>query len=115
MNLQESHGRLTLQNVLTNDVFEYTLRGIVKEPLAQEHLLIRCKAGEVAVRRVTLNNNTFKAISYKVETDLEQITGLSNFDVQPYTPYVYEFAVRPLAGGIYTGQITFQDSDDPNK
>lgn len=41
----ESSGKLTLQNPLTNDFFEYSIKGIVKEPLAQEHIVIKCKAG----------------------------------------------------------------------
>lgn len=27
---------------MTNDVFEYQLKGLVKEPLASEHIIIKC-------------------------------------------------------------------------
>ena len=48
-------------------------------------------------------NNTFKLINYTVETDLEQISGIPQFEVQGFSNYQYQFQVLPLAGGIYTG------------
>lgn len=33
-NLSESNSKLILMNPFTNDVFEYSLKGLVKEPLA---------------------------------------------------------------------------------
>ena len=41
---------MTLTNPLTNDVLEYYLKGIVREPMAQEHLIIKC------VKNLTFDN-----------------------------------------------------------
>ena len=42
----ESEGILTLHNPTTNDTFEYALKGIGEEPLAENHLMVNCDVRE---------------------------------------------------------------------
>lgn len=42
VNLTESAAILNITNPFTNDIHEYTLKGIVREPVAQDHLIIKC-------------------------------------------------------------------------
>ena len=80
-----------------------------------ENIIINTKVGEQNIKNIVITNNTFKVVNYIVETDLDQISGIKSFEIQPFASYTYNMAVRPLVGGIYTGQITFLDRDDKNK
>jgi len=42
----ESEMKLTLHNPVTNDTFEYDLKGNGEEPLAEDHLLVDCRVRE---------------------------------------------------------------------
>jgi len=42
-------------------------------------------------------------MTFKVETDLDQISGLSTFDVNSYSKVPYIMNVKALIGGVYTG------------
>ena len=115
INYFESHATLTFENHYTFDLFKYELKGIVKEPLAQEHIIIKCQVGQKVKKSIEIANATFKQVSYMVETDIEPLSGPAQFDVQPYSKNTYVFEVNPKIGGVYTGQITFFDAADSNK
>ena len=66
-------------------------------------------------RKIVIANPTFRMLTYKVETDLENVSGDQQIEVNPYTQQTYTLNINPLVGGIFTGQITFQEKDDPNK
>ena len=40
----EASAKLVITNPLTNDVFEYDLKGIGEEPLSEAHITLQCKA-----------------------------------------------------------------------
>jgi len=42
--VSEVVGKLTLNNNTTNEVYEYDLKGIGEEPLAEDHIVLTCQA-----------------------------------------------------------------------
>lgn len=40
--VSEVLGKLTLNNNTTNEVYEYDLKGIGEEPLAEDHIVLIC-------------------------------------------------------------------------
>ncbi len=51
-----AESRLELSNPITNDKFEYELKGFGEEPVAEDHIVINCKARESKVHEVELKN-----------------------------------------------------------
>ena len=100
--------KLNLNNNYTNDVFEYELVGMVEEPLAMDHIIIKCIARKTAYYEIEIvNPYKDKNIVYQVETDLLHFEGLSHFIILPGKTYRYLIAVNPVLGGVYTGSINF--------
>ena len=52
----KSEAKLTLFNRDTNEQFEYDLKGIGEEPLAEEELYIDCKVREVKTVKLKVKN-----------------------------------------------------------
>lgn len=73
--VEDSEAKLTLSNPITNDVFEYDLRGYGEEPVAEEHIIVNCIARKTTKREIELTNNSKETILYTVETDLINATG----------------------------------------
>ena len=109
----QAEAKLVLQNNLTNDNFEYDLRGIGEEPLAEDHLVINCRARETTVREITITNPNFeKGVTYNVETDLIGASGPSQLVIPPKKKKVtYPLSITPTLSGQYTGSITFTDPE----
>jgi hypothetical protein len=69
-------GKLELYNTVTNDKFEYELKGFGEEPVAEDHIVINCKARETTTYEIELKNPyNDREISYKVETDVINSSG----------------------------------------
>ncbi len=47
--LCEAEAKLQLTNPITNDVFEYEIKGVSEEPLAEDHIIINCSARKTAI------------------------------------------------------------------
>ena len=69
-------GKLILNNSTTNEIYEYDLKGIGEEPLAEDHIILSCKAREETVKTFEIKNTSEKAKKYRVETDLNNVTGV---------------------------------------
>lgn len=50
-----------------------------------------------------------------METDLVNSWGANHIEIPANQTHKYTLNVNPLFGGVYTGQITFQERDDPSK
>jgi hypothetical protein len=59
-----------LQNPYSNDTYEYKLIGITDEPIAQDNIVISCKAGVAVTKQIQIQNRSTHPITYLVETDL---------------------------------------------
>lgn len=66
----EVTGTLTLKNESTKEEYEYELKGIGEEPLAEDHIVLSCKARETCTHVFNVENKTDKALTYTVWTDL---------------------------------------------
>lgn len=55
-----STGMLTLNNKNTGEVYEYELKGIGEEPLAEDHIVLNCKARETSKHFFEIKNATDK-------------------------------------------------------
>jgi len=74
--IQEAEAKLTLSNPITNDVFEYELKGYGEEPVAEEHIILNCLARRPTKRDIELKNPyTDRTITYHVDTDLINASG----------------------------------------
>jgi hypothetical protein len=53
-------GMLTLNNKNTGEVYEYELKGSGEEPLAEDHIVLNCKARETTKHYFEIKNPTDK-------------------------------------------------------
>lgn len=103
----EVTGTLTLKNESTKEEYEYELRGIGEEPLAEDHIVLTCKARETCTNVFEIKNPTDKQLTYTVWTDLQNAVGTKEFTVKPKSSFDYPLNITPLLGGVYTASITF--------
>lgn len=103
---------LTLHNKTTGEVYEYELKGFGEEPLAEDHIVLNCKARETKIHTFEIKNPSDKPISYSVTTDLQNAVGKQEFVVKPKDIYRYDLSITPLLGGVYTASITFKDNEE---
>ena len=57
-------GKLTLNNNTTNEVYEYDLKGIGEEPLAEDHIVLNCLARQTTQHGFEIKNLFEKAVQY---------------------------------------------------
>lgn len=108
----EITGTLTLKNESTKEEYEYELKGIGEEPLAEDHIVLTCKARETCTNIFEIKNPTDKQLTYTVWTDLQNAVGTKEFTVKPKSSFDYPLNITPLLGGVYTASITFQDNEE---
>lgn len=66
----EITGTLTLKNESTKEEYEYELKGIGEEPLAEDHIVLNCKARDTCTNVFEIKNTGDKPLTYTVWTDL---------------------------------------------
>jgi hypothetical protein len=104
-------GQLQLINQGTGETYEYDLHGIAEEPLAEEHVVVRCEAREKVYHKFTVRNHLSTPATFEVESDLVHISGASGVQVQGKDTAEYELAFQPLQAGQVTGCIMFRDTN----
>jgi hypothetical protein len=106
----EYEGMFTLKNPASevNDAFEYKLLGIAEEPLAEGHLVFKCKARSKECFEIPLKKVSGSS-TYTVETDLPYVSGAPTVDVSGATP-AYAFSVNSPVGGVMSGSVTFTNA-----
>ncbi|GBG28496.1 Cilia- and flagella-associated protein 65 [Hondaea fermentalgiana] len=107
----EFSGKLILHNATTNEDMIYVLSGVGQEPLAEDHIVIECKAREKVFQAFAVSNN-FGSCSdvyttFAVESDLPHVGGDPTISVAKGASADYMLTVNPLLGGTYTGSVTF--------
>ena len=107
----EAEAKLVINNPFTGQQYEFELKGIGEEPLAEGHIVLDCKARQTKSCTFTIKNEYEKKMSYRVETDLYNASGKSSFDLHPNRTEDYVLDVTPVLGGAYTGSITFYDEE----
>jgi len=105
-----AEAKLTLTNSYNNQQYDFELRGIGEEPLAEGHIILDCKARKTRSYMFKIKNDLLdRKVTYRVETDLYNASGKANFEVQPGKVEEYQLDVTPMLGGAYTGSVTFFD------
>lgn len=108
--VQQAEAKLILSNPITNDVFEYEMKGYGEEPVAEEHIILNCLARKTTRREIELKNPyADKPITYKIDTDLINASGPSSITIAGGKKANYLLSVCPVLSGQYTGSITFTD------
>jgi len=107
-----AEAKLSIQNQYTGDVYEYEIKGFGEEPLAEDHIIMECKARKKKTQEILVKNYaTDKFTVYRVETDLHNAAGPDTIRVRPGGVEKYKLEVTPVLGGVYTGSITFYDEE----
>lgn len=104
----EYQAKLTLNNKSTNECFEYEIKGVGEEPLAEKEILVECKVKEESVVYIELENPKKQVTSYQVEIDLPFASGPQTFDVPGNKVGRYPLRLFPLIGEEFTGSVTFK-------
>ncbi|EGR27619.1 hypothetical protein IMG5_193180 [Ichthyophthirius multifiliis] len=108
----QAFSKLTFFNPNTNDFIEYELKGIGEEPVAEEHIIINCKAKQKTKKEIVIKNPyTDREVTYKVETDLINTSGPSTINIKPGKTTQYAFTIHPVLSGQFTGSITFYENE----
>eukprot|EP00931_Biecheleriopsis_adriatica_P036216 TRINITY_DN2086_c0_g1_i7.p1 TRINITY_DN2086_c0_g1~~TRINITY_DN2086_c0_g1_i7.p1 ORF type:complete len:2928 (-),score=554.29 TRINITY_DN2086_c0_g1_i7:9-8792(-) len=102
--------QLVLHNAGTSESYEYELHGIAEEPLAEEHVVIRCEAREKTSHAFSVRNYAAMPATFEVESDLVHISGPSSIQVEGRGVGDYELVFQPLQAGQVTGCIMFRDT-----
>ncbi|CAE7260414.1 CFAP47 [Symbiodinium sp. CCMP2456] len=102
--------QLVLYNVGTNETYEYDLHGIAEEPLAEEHVVVKCEAREKTSHVFSVKNHSNMTATLEVESDLVHISGPSSIQVDGRGTGEYELVFQPLQAGQVTGCIMFRDT-----
>lgn len=69
---------LALFNSETNETYEYELTGTADEPLAEDHVVIQCKAREKTDHEFQVKNWGKTESQFEVESDIVHISGPSH-------------------------------------
>lgn len=102
--------QLVLYNVGTNETYEYDLHGVAEEPLAEEHVVVKCEAREKTSHVFQVKNHSNLTAAFEVESDLVHISGPSSIQVDGRGTGDYELTFQPLQAGQVTGCIIFRDT-----
>jgi len=103
------NAQLVLHNAGTNETYEYDLHGLAEEPLADEHVVIKCEAREKTSHTFVVRNYSAAPATFEVESDLVHISGPSSVQVEGRGTAEYELTFQPLQAGQVTGCIMFRD------
>lgn len=108
--MTEETALFVLSNLSNDDKYEYDLKGIGEEPIAEDQIKIECCARNIIKKSIQIPNIHPKHTTYTVESDISCITGLSEMTVDPGKSVNYDFTFMPLNSGKYEGSITFKSN-----
>jgi hypothetical protein len=126
-------GTLILRNSSDGDSFEYSLRGVAEDPLAEGHLVFKCKAKDgqkfsIPLRQIERpprhaeksektdhsersgkkGDGRLENQRFTIETDLPYMVGSAQVEV-PLSGCNYEFGTSCPSGGLLSGSVTFTE------
>ncbi|PKU37726.1 hypothetical protein llap_11971 [Limosa lapponica baueri] len=98
-------GRLILRNDTAGTENIFSLKGIGKKPLAQDHIVIDCEVRKVTRKILWVPNYTKNKLTYKVYSDLSMVGGAPVIAVEPDDKVTYTLSVSPWRRGIFQGTM----------
>jgi len=108
----ECQAKLTLFNKDTNEHFEYDIRGVGEEPLAEKEYVVECKLNKEKKLEIELDHNRKQNTIYSVEVDVPQADGPKTMEVVSGRQGKYPLTISPSIGGEFTGSVTFRAEND---
>ncbi|XP_072708577.1 cilia- and flagella-associated protein 47 [Ciconia boyciana] len=105
-------GRLILRNDTAGTENIFSLKGIGKKPLAQDHIVVECQVRKVTRKILWVPNYTKNKLTYKVSSDLSIVGGAPVITVEPDDTVAYTLSVSPWRRGIFQGVISFVAEDE---
>ena len=95
-----AEAKLTMNNPLTLDYFEYQILGNGEEPLAEEHIEIKCEAKQIVKKEIFIKNPyNEKPINLRVETDILNCESAKKITIPSGGKERFEFTVQPMLCG----------------
>ena len=85
----EQVAHLALNNIETHETYEYELTGVADEPLAEDHVAVKCTAREKTVHEFAVQNFSGQEAEFEVESDILHISGPSTVAVPANGSGVY--------------------------
>jgi len=100
-------GELHLVN--TNDGTENTfqLRGVAERPLAQDHVTLQAQAKRSLTHILHVPNHKERTTMFRVESDLDFISGPSTITIGGGDVVDYPLTVLPRRQGTFSGAVAF--------
>eukprot|EP00940_MAST-03C_sp_MAST-3C-sp2_P001239 g1239.t1 len=99
--------KLSLQN--KNVSFDFNLKGAGNEPLAEDHIVVACKARTQGCHKFLVRNFASESRTFNVVSDIPNVSGDSTVVVPAKSEKSYLLQFSPLVGGTYSGTVTFED------
>ncbi|XP_023596330.1 cilia- and flagella-associated protein 47 [Trichechus manatus latirostris] len=103
----EIMGKLILQNEANGMEHIFDLKGIGRQPLALEHIVVNCRVGDMVNRPIMVPNYTKTIRTYKVTSDLPIVWGCPDMTIEPDNVAPYVVHVSPWKRGVFKGTISF--------
>ena len=104
-------GNLAMQNTTTGDKYNYGLKGVAEDPVAEDTIVINCKSRLRHRQSIKVPNIAQGTCNYSVECDLFGVSGAATLQVPSGSKADYDFSVLLPRGGNYVGSITFKTTD----
>lgn len=93
------------------DEVKYVLRGRGSEPGAEGRVRLECRARETVGHTFRVPNGSSETTTFRVESDLPNISGAESITVGGGGTGSYSLQVRPPVSGVISGSITFVAAD----
>lgn len=107
----ESDAKLVLLNKDTNEHFEYDIKGVGEEPLAEEEIIVECKVREAKKVPIKFRLPEGAMRDFEITFDLPNASGPEKFSVPYGSEKEYPLVITPAMGGEFTGSVTFTSQD----
>jgi len=99
---------LILRNATIGDSYQYQLKGVGEEPMAEDHIKVDSRARWKTTVPITVRNILADRLcTYTVESDLVGMTGDAELVVPPHETATYDLQIMMPRGGTFAGSVTF--------
>lgn len=106
---EESSTRYIFKNNITNECFEYYVKGVGQEALAEDDLEITANVREMKEVIIPLTNPYSYDTEYKVKIDSPCCSGAERIRLRSRETGKYKLVVNPRMGGEFAGSVFFTD------
>ena len=102
---------IKITNPVTREDFQYQLKGLAEEPLAESHFIIKCNVGEEKKLTIPVESSEYGIRDFKISYEAYGISGPMSLKVDSGNKVPLNLTIKPVLGGIYAGCITLTDQN----